>query len=81
MDELRVAIVLITAGLMLVNRRSLGFALLMLGLAVYVRSLLVDGFDGGGWGGGGGHWWPAGGPGRPDPAGALRKLADSLSAN
>ncbi|MDP8928728.1 MAG: hypothetical protein M3O70_09180, partial [Actinomycetota bacterium] len=59
-DELRVALVLIGAGLVLISRRDAGMALLTLGCIVFVRSLLAS--DGPG-GGGGGWWWgPAGGP-------------------
>ncbi len=77
-DELRVAIVLIIAGLMILDRRSTGLGLLYLGVAVFLRSLLADGSGGGG----GGRWWgPAGGPKVPDPGEALRRMAEAVSSN
>lgn len=80
-DELRVALALVVAGLVLIDRRATGWALLYFGVALYLRSLLAS--DNGGPGGRGGGWWwgPVGPKGHPDAGAALRRLAGAVSRN
>ena len=78
--ELRLAIILVKAGLMLISRKDLGKGLLILGAAVFVRSLLAPDGDGG-WGGNRGWWFGASGPRRPTPGEVLHRLAEVVSPN